>query len=102
MRVFRSTVLVFAAMALAVVALKARQQKTGSPEEHLPSNITQLTAFGERASWSPDGKRIAFMSKSFGDAFVDRPPDEDDPAADGTTRTQATSASNTCPNGDFS
>ena len=30
MRVFRSTVLVFAAMGLAVVALKARQQKTGS------------------------------------------------------------------------
>ena len=70
MRVFRSTVLVFAAMAIAVVALKARQQKTGSPEDHLPSNITQLTAFGERASWSPDGERIAFMSKSFGDAFV--------------------------------
>jgi Tol biopolymer transport system component len=45
-------------------------QKSGSPEEHLPPNITQLTAFGERASWSPDGRRIAFMSKSFGDAFV--------------------------------
>ena len=70
MRVFRSTRLVFAAMALAVVALTAQQQKTGSPEDHLPSNITQLTAFGERASWSPDGQRIAFMSKSFGDAFV--------------------------------
>jgi Tol biopolymer transport system component len=70
MRKFRSTAVVFAAMALAVVALKARQQKTGSPEDHLPSNITQLTAFGERASWSPDGQRIAFMSKSFGDAFV--------------------------------
>jgi Tol biopolymer transport system component len=45
-------------------------QKSGSPEDHLPSNITQLTGFGERASWSPDGRRIAFMSKSFGDAFV--------------------------------
>lgn len=44
--------------------------RTGNPEEHLPANITQLTAFGERASWSPDGGRIAFMSKSFGDAFV--------------------------------
>lgn len=44
--------------------------RTGSPEEHLPPNITQLTGFGERASWSPDGARIAFMSKSFGDAFV--------------------------------
>jgi dipeptidyl aminopeptidase/acylaminoacyl peptidase len=44
--------------------------KSGSPEDHLPSNITRLTGFGERASWSPDGRRIAFMSKSFGDAFV--------------------------------
>ena len=39
------------------------------PGKHLPSNITQLTGFGERASWSPDGKRIAFMAKSFKDAF---------------------------------
>ncbi|KAI6083323.1 hypothetical protein F4821DRAFT_245155 [Hypoxylon rubiginosum] len=29
----------------------------------------QLTGFGERPSYSPDGKRIAFMGKSFGDAF---------------------------------
>ena len=52
------------------VAPAAQGKKTGSPEEHLPADITQLTAFGERASWSPDGQRIAFMSKSFGDAFV--------------------------------
>src|SRR5262249_25496135 len=29
----------------------------------------QLTAFGERAAWSPDGKKIAFINKSFGDAY---------------------------------
>ncbi len=48
----------------------AQGTKTGSPEDRLPPNITQLTGFGERASWSPDGMRIAFMSRSFGDAFV--------------------------------
>src|SRR6185295_10934873 len=47
----------------------AQAKKSGSPEENPPRNIIQLTAFGERAVWSPDGKRIAFMSKSFGDAF---------------------------------
>jgi Tol biopolymer transport system component len=66
-----------AAVTLAAVALglglalpSAQGTKHGNPEEHLPPNITPLTAFGERASWSPDGKRIAFMAKSFGDAFV--------------------------------
>jgi WD40 repeat protein len=43
--------------------------RQGSPEDNLPKNITRLTHFGERASWSPDGKRIAFMEKSFGDAY---------------------------------
>ena len=43
--------------------------RSGSPEDDLPRNINRLTWFGERASWSPDGKRIAFMAKSFGDAF---------------------------------
>jgi Tol biopolymer transport system component len=51
-------------------ALAAQRPATGSPEDNLPSNISRLTGFGERASWSPDGGRIAFMSKSFGDAFV--------------------------------
>lgn len=47
--------------------------RQGSPEQDLPANITRLTHFGERASWSPDGQRIAFMEKSFGDAYeVDR------------------------------
>ena len=50
-------------------ALAFQGQKTGSPEENLPPTITRLTHFGERASWSPDGTRIAFMEKSFGDAY---------------------------------
>ena len=47
----------------------AQTRRSGSPETQLPPNITELTGFGERAAWSPDDRRIAFMSKSFGDAF---------------------------------
>jgi dipeptidyl aminopeptidase/acylaminoacyl peptidase len=49
--------------------LFAQAKKTGNPEKDLPPNIAPLTGFGERAAWSPDDQRIAFMSKSFGDAF---------------------------------
>jgi Tol biopolymer transport system component len=42
----------------------------GNPLDHLPDNITVLTGFGERADFSPDNKRVAFMTKSFGDAMV--------------------------------
>jgi Tol biopolymer transport system component len=60
-----------AAVAAAVVPtpLDAQARRPGNPERELPAHIVQLTGFGERASWSPDDKRIAFMGKSFGDAF---------------------------------
>jgi hypothetical protein len=45
-------------------------RKKGNPLDNLPSNIEILTHFGERADFSPDNKQIAFMAKSFGDAFV--------------------------------
>ena len=57
------------AAALAVSSVAAQAKKTGNPERDLPPNIVHLTGFGERASWSPDDTRVAFMSKSFGDAF---------------------------------
>ncbi|MGI9072866.1 MAG: hypothetical protein ACR2JB_16505 [Bryobacteraceae bacterium] len=46
------------------------QRKTGNPLDHLPDKIELLTHFGERADFSPDNQQIAFMDKSFGDAFV--------------------------------
>ena len=46
------------------------KRKPGNPLDHLPGNIEVLTHFGERADFSPDGKSIAFMTKSFGDAMV--------------------------------
>src|ERR1700759_1831399 len=42
----------------------------GNPLDHLPANISVLTSFGERADFSPDNRRVAFMTKSFGDAMV--------------------------------
>jgi hypothetical protein len=48
----------------------AAQRKPGSPLDHLPPNMERLTYFGERADFSPDNREVAFMAKSFGDAFV--------------------------------
>jgi hypothetical protein len=46
------------------------QRKQSSPLDALPANEEILTHFGERADFSPDNQRVAFMDKSFGDAFV--------------------------------
>jgi len=40
-----------------------------NPAEHLPTHVTQVTWFGERADWSHDGTRILFVEKTFGDVF---------------------------------
>jgi hypothetical protein len=48
----------------------AARRLQGSPLAALPPEIEVLTRFGERADFSPDGRRVAFMAKSFGDAFV--------------------------------
>jgi len=62
--------------ALVIVGLAIALQQApdvrqpGSPLDHLPPNIEVLTHFGERADISPDNQRVAFMSKSFGDAMV--------------------------------
>jgi hypothetical protein len=55
---------------LASSCLLSAQRKPGSPLDALPANIELISHFGERADFSPDNRRIAFMDKSFGDAFV--------------------------------
>lgn len=44
-------------------------QPAGDIDASLPGTYRRLTTFGERPFWSPDGRRIAFMEKSFGDVF---------------------------------
>jgi hypothetical protein len=55
---------------LCFAAMLSAQRKAANPLDHLPANIEVLTHFGERADISPDNQRVAFMAKSFGDAFV--------------------------------
>lgn len=62
------TVLVLTASLLHAQQLQKR--KTTSPLDALPKNIELLNRFGERADFSPGNRQIAFMAKSFGDAFV--------------------------------
>lgn len=43
--------------------------KAGSPYDHLPAGTRLVSSFGERPVFSPDGKKIAFIGASYGDAF---------------------------------
>ena len=53
----------------ASVVCGAESKEGQSPADHLPAHITQVTWFGERADWSHDGKRLLFLTKTFGDAM---------------------------------
>lgn len=71
----KTVLLVIASLGCAAVAIAqstppTQKRKSGSPVDHLPRNIEVLTKFGERADFSPDNNRVAFMSKSFGDAML--------------------------------
>jgi len=43
--------------------------RPGSPLYDMPPGQRLVSAFGERPVFSPDGKKLAFMGKSYGDAF---------------------------------
>lgn len=59
----------FAAL-IGAAGVQAAEPKAGeNPADHLPPHITQITWFGERAEFSHDGKKILFLSKTFGDAL---------------------------------
>jgi hypothetical protein len=60
----------FLAVFLLFANVPMAQRRSGNPLEQLPQNMEILTHFGERADISPDNQRVAFMTKSFGDAMV--------------------------------
>jgi Tol biopolymer transport system component len=63
---FQNSALAMAACGL-MLAIVLRADD--SPADHLPAHIKRVSWFGERADWSLDGKRILFLSKTFGDAM---------------------------------
>jgi hypothetical protein len=59
-----------ASIAAAAALLIATAASADTPEGGVPmERATMLSAFGERAAFSPDGKRVAFVGKSYGDAY---------------------------------
>jgi Tol biopolymer transport system component len=60
---------VLMALTFAEPAFAAETNAGQDPSEHLPPHIRQVSWFGERADWSHDGKRLLFLSKTFGDAL---------------------------------
>jgi hypothetical protein len=58
-------------VAAAIYAAEGEDQaKAGKcPADELPPHIARLTWFGERADWSPDGKKILFLAKTYGDVY---------------------------------
>ena len=69
MRYRKSLITVSAILVFTRPSFAAEPLSGESPADHLPAHITRLTSFGERADWSLDGKRILFLSKTFGDAM---------------------------------
>lgn len=45
------------------------KEKELNPVENLPSHITRVTHFGQRADCSHDGKRILYLEKTYGDVY---------------------------------
>ena len=60
---------VFAVLLAAQYASGAEDEAGKSPLDELPSHITRITHFGQRADFSHDGKRILFVEKTFGDVY---------------------------------
>lgn len=47
----------------------AASAKPGEPSADLPPGTRLISPFGERPAFSPDGRKVAFIGASYGDAF---------------------------------
>jgi acetyl esterase/lipase len=54
---------------LAKTAAPRELKPAGKPADNLPPHIRQITSYGERADFSHDGRRVAFLNKQFGDVM---------------------------------
>jgi len=54
---------------VATLIFSIEPQKEGNPADSLPPHITHLISFGERPDWRHDGRRIVFLSRTFGDVY---------------------------------
>ena len=56
-------------LTLALVAAVTGLLAGSFPQDRLPPYITRLTDYGQRADWSPDGKKILFLTRAGGDVM---------------------------------
>lgn len=56
-------------MPLGTLLLPAKSIHDLKLEAPLPTFITAVTTFGQRPDWSPDGKSIVFLEKTYGDVY---------------------------------
>jgi hypothetical protein len=63
------TALVALGLLFAAATSEGGEPKRAPPFSPLPAGMKRLTHFGERADWSPDGTRLVFVEKTFGDVY---------------------------------
>lgn len=64
----RASMLAFG-LSLGLTGVAADNASCPTGVDPLPSNTHRISHFGERPAFSPDGSKVAFMAKSYGDAF---------------------------------
>lgn len=63
--------LIFFTLLISFFNSSSAQQRTDKEwsDTSFPSYIKRMNFFGERPDWSPDGKRLLFVARSFGDVY---------------------------------